>query len=85
MTSTVSTVSLQDNSIASAEKIFGEEEEVEEDAIALVEIDLRGNLLGNIPKVVLKAKRLRKARLDANNISIEELVKFAQERKVRLT
>ena len=85
LTSTVSTVSLQDNSIASAEKIFGEEEEVEEDAIALVEIDLRGNLLGNIPKVVLKAKRLRKARLDANNISIEELVKFAQERKVRLT
>ncbi|GMH76147.1 hypothetical protein TrRE_jg3112, partial [Triparma retinervis] len=75
-------LSAKDNVIVDIEGAWEGEGEIEVEVV-----DLRGNLLKEVPEV-LKGERttrcLKRARLDGCEIPVEELVKFSMERKVKL-
>lgn len=74
-------LSASDNSISTVDEAWEGE-----GVIMLEYVDLRGNLLKNVPGIMTgeRMKKLKTARLDGCEIKVDELVKFSMEFKIKL-
>jgi hypothetical protein len=74
-------LSASDNSISNIDDAWEGEGE-----IMLEYVDLRGNLLKEVPGIMKgeRMKKLKTARLDGCEIKVDELVKFSMEFKIKL-
>jgi hypothetical protein len=74
-------LSASDNSISTVDEAWEGE-----GVIMLEYVDLRGNLLKSVPKIMTgeRMKKLKTARLDGCEIKVDELVKFSMEFKIKL-
>ncbi|GMI47868.1 hypothetical protein TrCOL_g5350 [Triparma columacea] len=74
-------LSASDNSISTIDDAWEGEGE-----IMLEYVDIRGNLLKSVPKIMKgeRMKKLKTARLDGCDIKVDELVKFSMECKIKL-